>query len=225
MTARARPLLGWLGAGLLGLAALWGVGFAAFSHAARQPGQPPPPADGIVALTGGADRIETALRLLADGRAPLLLVSGVARGTDLAEVARRVRLDPAQLAGRVTLGREATTTLGNAAETAAWARANGIRRLIVVTAGYHMPRAVLEIRRALPDVALYPVPVLPPALRGAMDPATVRMLASEYDKLLAVRFGLVRLVRPGLNGPGFNGPGFNGPGFNGPGFNGNGDGT
>ena len=197
---KAWPLLGWLGAGVLGLAALWGVGFADFSHAARQPGPPPPPADGIVALTGGADRIETALRLLADGHAPLLLVSGVGRGTDLAEVAHRVRLDPARLAGRVTLGREATTTLGNAAETAAWARAHGIRRLIVVTAGYHMPRAVLEIRRVLPDVALYPVPVLPPALRGAMDGATVRMLASEYDKLLAVRFGLVRWIRPGING-------------------------
>ena len=198
---RLRALLGWLGAGLLGLAALWGVGFAGFSHTARQPGPPPPLADGIVALTGGADRIETALRLLANGHAPLLLVSGVARGTDLAEVAHRVRLDPAQLAGRVTLGREATTTWGNAAETAAWARSHAIRRLIVVTAGYHMPRALLEIRRALPDVALYPVPVLPPALRGAMDGATVRMLASEYDKLLAVRFGLVRWVRPGINTP------------------------
>lgn len=187
---------------LLALAALWGVGFGLFNHQARQAGPVPPAADGIVVLTGGADRIETALRLLAEGRAPLLLVSGVARGVDLAEVAHRVPLHPAQLdfallAGRVTLGRAATSTAGNAAEAASWARANGIRRLIVVTAGYHMPRALVEIGRALPDVALYPVPVLPPALRGAADPATVRMLANEYDKLLAVRFGLARLMRTG----------------------------
>ena len=32
-------------------------------------------------------------------------------------------------------------TRGNAAETAAWARANAIHSLLVVTAGYHMPRA------------------------------------------------------------------------------------
>ena len=38
--------------------------------------------------------------------------------------------------------------------------------LIVVTAGYHMPRALAELRRALPDVTLYPVPVQPPAMRA-----------------------------------------------------------
>ena len=72
-----------------------------------------------------------------------------------------------------------------------------MRRLILVTAGYHMPRALLEIGRALPGVTIYPVPVQPPALRGRLDFATMRLLASEYDKLLAVRLGLTRLVRAG----------------------------
>jgi uncharacterized SAM-binding protein YcdF (DUF218 family) len=156
-----------------------------------------PPADGIVVLTGGAERIETALRLLAQGRAPVLLVSGVGRGTELAEMAHRVQLDPALLAERVTLGRTATTTIGNAAETAAWAQAHMVRRLIVVTAGYHMPRALLEIGYALPGVALYPAPVQPPAMRGPLDFGTTRLLASEFDKLLAVRLGITRLARGG----------------------------
>ncbi len=181
---------------LLGGGVAWGLGFAEFNILARQAGEPPAAADGIVVLTGGADRIETALRLLTDGRAPLLLVSGVAHGADLADLARRVPLDAGQ-AGRVTLGRAAQSTLGNATETALWARAHGIRQLIVVTAGYHMPRALLELRRALPDVALHPVPVQSPALRSAPPATTVRMLASEFDKLLAVRFGLVRFLRNG----------------------------
>jgi hypothetical protein len=41
-------------------------------------------------------------------------------------------------------------------------------------------------------VTLYPMPVRPPALRGRMEFATVRMLATEYDKYLAVRLGLTR---------------------------------
>lgn len=180
---------------LLAAAAAWGVGFAWFDHTAHQPAQPPPASDGIVVLTGGADRIEAALRLLADGRAPLLLVSGVAPGAELAELTRRIQLDPAQVAGQVTLGRTAATTVGNAAETARWAQALGLRRLIVVTAGYHMPRALLEMRRMLPDIELHAVPVQSPALRGSTDPAAARMLANEYHKLIAVRLGLAWLFR------------------------------
>lgn len=178
---------------LLGDGAAWALGFAVFTGAARQTRDTPGTADGIVVLTGGAKRIETALRLLADGYAPLLLVSGVAGGADLTDLDREVPLD-ADHAARVTLGRSAQSTLGNAAETASWSRTHGIKRLIVVTAGYHMPRALLELRRTLPDVELYPVPVQSPA---RYSKARAHTLASEYDKLLAVRLGLDRLLRNG----------------------------
>ena len=178
---------------LLGGGALWGVGFARFNSMARHTGAPPAAADGIVVLTGGADRIETALRLLVEGRAPYLMVSGVARGADMADLMRRVPLDADQ-ASRVTLGHAAQSTSGNAAETAPWARAHHMRRLIVVTAGYHMPRALLEVGRALPDIELQAVAVQSPALRSAPPAASVRVLAAEYDKLLAVWFGLSRLL-------------------------------
>ena len=176
-------------------AALWGAGFVRFNQIARQLAPPPPHADGIVALTGGAERVETALQLLAGDVAPLLLVSGVARTTDAAELVRRGPDGAGLLANRVTLGRTATSTLGNAAEIASWARSHKMHSLAVVTAGYHMPRALLEIGRALPDMVLYPVPVQPPALRGAADPTAIRVLAPEYNKWLAVRFGLARWLR------------------------------
>ncbi len=193
---RARDRLLRRLARLVGAAALlavlaWGAGLAWFVHSALQPGEVPPDADGIVALTGGAERIELALRLLAQGRARLLLVSGVAPAAELGELARRAGVDPGPLAARITLGRQARSTLGNAAETASWARANGVRSLIVVTAGYHMPRALAEIGWALPEVTLHPVAVLPPALRAG-GPAALRLLASEYTKWLLVRSGLSR---------------------------------
>jgi uncharacterized SAM-binding protein YcdF (DUF218 family) len=93
----------------------------------------------------------------------------------------------------VTVGRSATDTLGNADETAAWAHANNVHSLIVVTAGYHMKRALTELGRKLPDVALYPAPVVPPALRGGTQLSTLRLLADEYTKWLAAELGLTRL--------------------------------
>ena len=51
----------------------------------RLPAQPHPHADGIVALTGGDDRIGTALALLAAHDAPLLLISGAGHGTYLGD--------------------------------------------------------------------------------------------------------------------------------------------
>ncbi len=177
---------------LLGAALLaFGTGFAWFVTVVHRPSGPLPQADGIVALTGGADRIETALHLFAAGRAPLLLVSGVAHGAGLSALTRRADLDPAPLAGRVTLGRDATSTFGNAEETAAWARAHDIHSLIVVTAGYHMPRALLEMGRTMPGVTLYPAPVQPPGMHRA---GTVRLLAGEYLKLVAATLWVSRLV-------------------------------
>jgi uncharacterized SAM-binding protein YcdF (DUF218 family) len=174
-------------------------GFLWFMRVATQPPPPPPRADGIVVLTGGAERVETALHLLAEGRGGMLLISGANRAAGFAALAGRAHVDPA-LADRVTLGRDAADTHGNAAETAAWARDKGLRSLIVVTAGYHMPRALTELGRTLPDVALYPYPVLSPLLRETPDPSSLRFLAAEYVKYLLVRADLTGLT-PFLEAP------------------------
>jgi len=180
------------------LGAAWSLGFAAFLGTAHEAATLPERADGIVVLTGGADRVAAGLHLLVEGRAPALLISGVPHRTDLDALARGDRLDTRGLAGRVALGHEAQTTRGNAAETAAWARQLGAHSLIVVTAGYHMPRALLEIGRALPGVVLRPAPVQSPVLRGATGPAALRLLAAEFDKWLATRIGLQQRAAGGL---------------------------
>ncbi len=189
MTARrAASLLAMLiVAGLLTVAA----GFAWFVAVAQETGEPPPHADGIVVLTGGAERVGTGLRLLAAGQADRLLISGVAHAAALPDLARQAGLDAASLAPQVTLGRSAISTLGNAGETADWVRVHAVHSLIVVTAGYHMPRALLELGRALPGVTLYPVRVHPPGMR---EPGMLRLLAAEYARLIAAACGLSHLV-------------------------------
>jgi uncharacterized SAM-binding protein YcdF (DUF218 family) len=192
MMRLARSLMALVGLGVIAGA----IGFAWFVHVATTPAQPPPQADGIVALTGGADRVETALRLLAEGRADKLLLSGIGGNAELATLARLAGVDPAPIEARVTLGRNATTTRGNADETAAWARENAIRSLIVVTAGYHMPRALAEIERAAPNLTLYPLPVTPRTLRDAAAAPRLRLMAEEYVKFLAASLDLTALLPP-----------------------------
>jgi uncharacterized SAM-binding protein YcdF (DUF218 family) len=190
---RRRDLRRALAALVLILLLAWSAGFVLFAWRATRPPGPPPQADGIVVLTGGAGRIEAALSLLAGNRARLMLISGVMHNLDLQGLmhASGLRLPAGTgLERRIALGHVATTTFGNAIETAAWAHANGLHSLIVVTAGYHMQRALAEIGAALPDTILLPYPVLPPALRRPGSFGTLRLLVSEYDKWLLVASGL-----------------------------------
>jgi uncharacterized SAM-binding protein YcdF (DUF218 family) len=175
----------------------WSAGFALFAWRAMRPAEPPPQADGIVVLTGGAGRIEAALSLLAEHRARLMLISGVAPGLDLDKLMRASGLHLPEehgLGERISLGHIATTTVGNAIETARWAHANGLHSLIVVTAGYHMQRALAEIAATLPDAALDAYPVLPPAMLRPGSLGTLKLLISEYDKWLLVASGLTSVA-------------------------------
>ena len=184
----------WRVAAVLG--ALWLAGFAWFLVLIARPVPDRPHAQGIVVLTGGARRVRMGLRLLRDGDARWLLVSGIGGGADLAALGRRAGFDPLPLAPRITLGRGAASTFGNAREAAAWVKEKRLRSVILVTAFYHMPRAMLEFRRAMPGLRLVPYPVRPRWMRhadGLGRWAGVRVLGEEYMKLLAAELGLSAL--------------------------------
>lgn len=144
--------------------------------------------DAIVVLTGGQDRVAEGLRLLAEGQADRLLISGVHRDTTLKSLLALAPEVPSDsVADRVVLDRVAGDTLGNARETARWAREAGVGSLRVVTAAYHMPRSLLELQRALPDVTLIAHPVFPAGLdreRWWRSPTSLSLLVQEYLKYL-----------------------------------------
>ena len=178
-----------LGLVLAALGLAWLAGLIAFVAGIPAPG---PVAetrtDAIVVLTGGADRVDTGLALLAAGRADKLFVSGVNREVDVAALLRVARSAPAEPGCCIVLGYEAADTEGNARETAAWMRAQGFRSLRLVTASYHMPRSLLEFRRAMPGLALVPHPVHPERFKqgGAwwLWPGTASLILAEYHKYL-----------------------------------------
>ena len=185
------------GAGMLVALLAWLGGLAWFIRDAMRPPVPPPHVDGIVALTGGQGRIDESLRLLAGGNADRLLISGVDLHATLGDFLRhQPQPVPLTLWTHTTLGHSATSTLGNADETAQWVHAYHIRSLVVVTAGYHIRRAMLEISRTVPDVRLYGYPIRSPALRHLLHPATVRLMVTEYDKWLLACLDVARLTRP-----------------------------
>ncbi|MGQ7791704.1 YdcF family protein [Faunimonas sp. B44] len=149
-----------------------------------------PQADGIVALTGGAQRIEGAVDLLGRGSANRLLISGVYERTSPDALADRTPKLAALLDCCVDIGYAAHDTKGNARETREWARVNGYDSLIVVTSAYHMPRSLAEMARELPNVRLVPFPIHTEKLSGwYSNRQTLRLLLVEYTKYIVARLG------------------------------------
>ncbi|HEY5072019.1 MAG TPA: YdcF family protein [Caulobacteraceae bacterium] len=179
-------------AAVLVVAAIWLAGMLAFADriARLTPANEPAPADGIVALTGGSDlRLEEATGLLESGKGRRLLVSGVNRKATRQDVQGVTGAAKPLFDCCVDLGFTAADTLGNARETADWARAMNYRSLILVTADYHMPRAMLELRSALPGVSVTAFPVATPELdvrRWYATSASARRFVTEYLKYLTI---------------------------------------
>ncbi len=185
----------------LALGGLWLAGFAWFVQDASRPPVTAVVCDGIVALTGGEQRVDTAVTLLRGGYGQLLLISGVGPHVTLPHILH-LQQEPlySPLAKRITLGRRATSTIGNAHETAQWARDNHLNRLLVVTAGYHIRRAILEIHRMAPDLNLVPYPVVPFALQAPLSRRTLLLMFREYNKFLGAEISALTGLPDGREG-------------------------
>lgn len=185
----ARKIAGAIFAGGAFAGAAFLVGFAGFALSLpREEFAVPVRAEGIVALTGGSDRVLDAATLLASGQARRMLITGVNRATRSAVIAKILPMSRELFECCVDLGYQALDTAGNAKETRDWARRRNITRtLIVVTSNYHMPRALVEISAALPDVELYPFPVVSEHIDVSdwvSNLRVARFIGKEYVKYL-----------------------------------------
>ena len=179
-----------LAALLIGLM-IWGLGLLAFTTRVDHstPAPAPPVADGVVVLTGASNiRLEAATKLLEDGKGKRLLISGVNREATRADVQTVTKAVKPIYDCCVDLGFSAANTVGNARETAEWAASKDYDSLIIVTADYHMPRSMLELRAAMPGVKLYPYPVRTDlnAHRWWKTSISARRMIDEYCKYLAI---------------------------------------
>ncbi len=164
------------------LAILWAIGCLWFAVSVSTAAVPPvtEKTDAIVVLTGGPKRVEEGLKLLKAGAAPKLFISGVNKDVKVHELLKSQEANPA-----VTLGYEAIDTKGNADETAPWVRENKIKSLRLVTSSYHIPRALLELGRQLPDVTILAHPVKTGDEYDIKAKGYWALTFGEYNKTLA----------------------------------------
>ncbi len=180
-------------------AAIGFVGFLSQLRGAEV--EPASRAEGIVVLTGGSSRVSDAMELLAAGYGKRLLISGVHPTSAASDISRSLSDNQSLLRCCVDLDRSAVNTRSNAAETRRWAHERGFKSLIVVTSNYHMPRAIVELTHAMPDIRLIPFAVVGEKWRDEpwwTSGATLRLLLSEYVKYVAAEVR-VRLAEAGLD--------------------------
>ena len=157
----------------------WMLGFAWFAIFLPQPldGRP---TDAIVVLTGGAGRIDRGISLLQEGAAKRMLISGVDRSVRPGELAAQYDAPQRLFSCCITLGREAIDTRSNAIETAHWLERRHFKTVRLITTDWHMRRAALELRQAVPGrltIVYDAVPSRP----------SLTMLMREYNKYLLRR--------------------------------------
>jgi uncharacterized SAM-binding protein YcdF (DUF218 family) len=178
------------------------IGFVGFLSKLRGAEiKPARDADGIVVLTGGSSRVSDAMELLASGYGKRLLISGVHPTSGASDISRSLPDNQSLLGCCVDLDYSAVNTRSNAAETRRWAHDRGFKSLIVVTSNYHMPRAIVELSHAMPDITLIPFSVVGDKWRDEpwwTSGTTFRLVLSEYVKYVAAEMR-VRLADAGLD--------------------------
>lgn len=166
--------------------AVYVAGFALF--VATLPARPhvAPNADAIVTLTGGDARLKAAVALFEHGTGKRLLITGVNKTLTKDEL-KRVANGGRRFQCCADLGYAAEDTYGNAEEAAEWTALHRYKNLIVVTAGYHMPRTLRLFHSVMPGVRLMAYPVEPEGVNMAAwwRPGTLHLLHNEYLKYLA----------------------------------------
>ena len=163
------------------------IGFAVFTSTITAMVQPQSlaPADAIVVLTGGTDRLKPAFELLKNGSGKKLLISGVNPETTKQDITRSYNIAPDLAACCVELDQIAANTVGNATQSAKWLRANRFKSVTLVTSNYHMPRARKELQRLSGTIKITPFPLVNSDLgnwKWLEQPDAFRLILTEYLK-------------------------------------------
>lgn len=113
-------------------------------------------ADAIVVVSGGDTiaRTDEAIRLFQADWAPLIVFSGAAAdkdGPSNAKVMLEHALKQGVPANAAVAEEQSETTKQNAEQVKTQLEVRGVKRVILVTSGYHMRRASLEFSRQLGD--------------------------------------------------------------------------
>ncbi len=153
-------------------------------------------ADAIVVLAGGKGRVEEGVRLYREGKGRWLLFIGVDPSVRRSDLYRPRPGDPPTTG--VILEKSSRNTLENALYGRDVIAGRDIRSILLITSRYHMKRATILLRNALPkDVAIYPYPVDSKNLKEEWwnHQGSFRLLFGEFYKYCMFR--VFFLMAPG----------------------------
>ncbi len=153
-------------------------------------------ADAIVVLAGGKGRVEEGVRLYRERRAKYLYFIGVDPSVRRSDLYRPSAGDPP--AENVTLEKASRNTLENAIYARDMVARDTVRSVLLLTSRYHMKRAAILFRNALPrDVTIYLHPVDSTNVKEEWWAygGSFRLLFREFYKYCMFRFFF--LLAPG----------------------------
>ena len=166
-------------------ALVWACGLIIFtgSVCSMVTAKNPSKTDAIIVLTGGANRVSRGFDLLSRGKAQYLLISGVHKDAKLNELLKIWGNKRPLPDCCITLGKEAENTIGNSIEAQKWVARNKVKTVRLITANYHMQRALLEFRHTLPGIEIIADPVIPTNFTPR-ESEFWKITFTEYHKLL-----------------------------------------
>lgn len=169
------------------LATMFAGGFGWFANKVGHMTTPanPAKADAIIVLTGGQSRLDAAMDLLASGKGERLLISGVHPSASRHQLQAATGGDIRLFSCCVDIDRAALDTIGNAEESAKWVESHAYGTVILVTNNYHMPRSLLELRRANPGISFIAYPVVNSDLKSTnwlRNPMVLKAILLEFAK-------------------------------------------
>lgn len=175
--------------------------FIGYVSLLRPPLPPFEKTDALVVLTGGRGRVITGFSLLNQDASSNLFISGVKKNVREADILSEVLKKEAFFIpfssdfSKVQLGHRASNTHENAEEVALWIHQKNIRNkealtiksIRLVTSVYHMPRSLLEFKKALPTIKVIPHPVFSSSFSSSnwqRSLMALKLLLSEYLKYI-----------------------------------------
>ncbi len=170
---------------------LWIFGFSVFALRATsfKPYNPAEPSSAIVVLTGGDGRIDAGLDLFAARRGLYLYITSVHPNITEENIRDRWHGETPLPICCITLDYEADSTVENAEQTKAWitlvqnTTGQKISSIRLVTSDYHIQRALVDFKRVLPNITVYPHPII--SRRVHKDNELYwRVMMTEYHKYL-----------------------------------------
>ena len=162
---------------------LWGIGLWGFIRSIpNQSSSVNSSYDAIIVLTGGEKRIDYGVELLQSDIAPILFITGVSDNYT------RNELPVERQDTRIVYGNKARSTLQNVMEAQHWLTMHSaIKKIIVISANYHIPRVQLIFDYQLQGYNLHYATVSPSQFtkdKWYAHGNSLRLVLAEYHKYL-----------------------------------------